>query len=214
MKVYIGPYNSWFQPYKWLNRAVLWWYGFGNGVSADKFNYEKYDELTDWIRDRFGWLNRFEGWVDSFYKRKIKVRVDHYDVWNAEDTLGHIILPTLKLLREKKQGSPLVDDEDVPEQLRSTAAPALNEEQVNTGRTDDNWHLRWQWALDEMIWAMEQVVDGDSDSQFFTHHENIPDPDRFLGYKLDFDKDGHEKWQARKRHGLTLFGKYFEALWD
>jgi len=135
-------------------------------------------------------------------------------VWNAEHTLALIILPTLKLLQKKKQGSPLVDDADVPEQLRSTAATALTAEEINCASTDENWHLRWEWALNEMIWAMEQVADDDADSQFFTHHPEIPDNPNDLGANVDFDKEGYGKWQARKQHGLMLFGKYFEALWD
>lgn len=200
MKVYIGPYYHWFQPYTWAKRWTRWWCGFGAGTHADDFDIEEYEELEDWMRKRFRWLNRLQGWIGSFYKRKVQVCVDYYDIWNAADgTLAPIILPTLKLLREKKQGAPHVDDEDVPEHLRSTAAPALTDAQANMGGTDDNWHFRWQWVLDEMIWAMEQVADDSADDQFF---------------HPVFNRQAYQEWQARKQHGLTLFGKYFEGLWD
>ena len=44
--------------------------------------------------------------------------IDDYDVWNLDCTLALIIVPALKLLKKKKQGAPVVDNEDVPENLR------------------------------------------------------------------------------------------------
>ncbi len=38
-------------------------------------------------------------------------------------TLSHIVVPMLKQLKETKHGAPFVDDEDVPEELKSTSAP-------------------------------------------------------------------------------------------
>jgi hypothetical protein len=51
-----------------------------------------------------------------------------------DHTLSHIVLPMLKQLKKDKHGSPLVDDEDVPEELRSTSAPAKE----NDWDIDDN----------------------------------------------------------------------------
>ena len=41
--------------------------------------------------------------------------IDDYDVWNLDSTLALIIVPALKLLKKKKQGAPVVQNEDVPE---------------------------------------------------------------------------------------------------
>jgi hypothetical protein len=200
MKVYIGPYNHWFRPGTWYKDLILWWNGFGRGVDADTFDVEAYDALTDKIKD--GWiydkLNNIECWVDNRVERKISVKIHSYDVWSMDDTLGLIILPMLKLLKEKKHGYPHVDDEDVPEHLRSTSAPALTEEQIATAWPDDNGIPRWDWVMNEMIWAFEQM-DPDADDGFFAG-----------GY----DHAGHMTWQERKTRGFTLFGKYFQALWD
>ena len=200
MRVYIGPYNHWFRPGKWYKDLVLWWNGFGRGVDADTFDMDAYDKLTAQIKDSviYDKLMDIENWVDNRVARKISVKIDSYDIWSMDDTLGHVILPMLRLLREKKQGYPHVDDEDVPEHLRSTSAPALTEEQINTGWPDDNGIPRWDWVMGEMIWAFEQM-DPDADDGFFAN-----------GY----DHAGHMTWQERKTRGFTLFGKYFQALWD
>ena len=74
------------------------------------------------------------------------------------NTLAHIILPMLKQLKETKQGSHLVDDEDLPVHMRH--GDALGE---------DNWvHYKWEWVLNEMIWSFEQVLDDvDWETQFY-----------------------------------------------
>ena len=96
----------------------------------------------------------------------------------------------------------------------------LTDEQVNTGYTDNNWHARWNWVLGEMIWAFEQIVNDDADSQFFSDSNpaepsdepNIEFSESVRRCKLDVE--GYKAWQERKTRGLTLFGKYFEGLWD
>ena len=115
MRVYIGPYNHWFRPGQWYKDLVLWWNGFGRGVDADTFDMDAYDKLTAQIKDSviYDKLMDIENWVDNRVARKISVKIDSYDIWSMDDTLSHIILPMLKLLREKKQGYPHVEDEDV-----------------------------------------------------------------------------------------------------
>jgi hypothetical protein len=94
----------------------------------------------------------------------------------------------LKQLNKVKHGAPIVDDEDVPEELRSTSAPPKED----IWDTDANHFKRWDWVMNEMIWAFE--------------------------YKLkDTDLDDIDIWEAnavRAKNGFGLFGKYYEALWD
>jgi hypothetical protein len=126
----------------------------------------------------------------------------------------------LKQLKETKHSSAMIDDDDVPDELKSTSAEPLTEEQKATGYTDNNVHKRWDWVLGEMIWAFEQIVDDDAESQF---HSDLnpaePRDDPSIDFEEamrrgKFDVEGYKIWQARKTNGLTLFGKYFEALWD
>ena len=105
-----------------------------------------------------------------------------------DTTLAHIILPMLKQLNKVKHGAPDIDDEDVPEELKSTSAPPKED----IWDTDANHFKRWDWVMNEMIWSFE--------------------------YKLkDTDLDEYDLWSAngvRAKNGFRLFGKYYEALWD
>lgn len=201
MKVYIGPYSHWFQPGQWYKDWVLWYFGFGRNVNYEKIDVAAMDALTERIKDSrlYDKLMSVENWVENRTARKVQIKIHEYDVWSMDNTLGYIVLPMLKLLREKKHGYAMVDDDDVPEDLRSTAASKLTEEQINTGWPDDNGLPRWEWVMDEMIWAFEQINDETADDLFFVG---------------EYDHKGYTKWQERKTRGFALFGKYFEALWD
>lgn len=125
-------------------------------------------------------------------KRKIKVEIDNYDVWSMDYTLSLIIHPMLVKLKEQKTGEPFIDDEDVPENIRScNAHPKENEWDI------DEFHSqRWEWVLQEMIYAH--------------------DPDWEDKYGLvaeSYDRNEYSKNQARRDNGFRLFGKYYQALW-
>jgi hypothetical protein len=142
--------------------------------------------------------------------RKIKVKIDDYDVWSLDNTLAHIIHPALIRLRDVKHGSPTVLDEDVPEHLR-----ADNENDVKV-------HDRWTWVLNEMIWAFgQELIDwedqfhaGEHDLQF----EELPDGNYEMkrGPKDThvFDAEGYRAHNARIQNGFRLFGTYYSGLWD
>ena len=114
-------------------------------------------------------------------ERKLSVRIDPYDVWGLDHTLALIIHPALILLKEKKQGAPNVDDDDVPEGIRSTndLTPKENEYDL-----DAFFFKRWDWVMDEMIWTFDQIKKDDDTSQFFVYEEPRPKPtslhDKFL----------------------------------
>jgi hypothetical protein len=61
--------------------------------------------------------------------------------------------------------APHTDDEDVPEYLRSHMAQPKEHE----WDTDSLHFMRWDWILDEMIWAFEQKVNDNVEDQFFDH---------------------------------------------
>jgi hypothetical protein len=204
MRVHIGPHNHWFKPCSWVKRALAWWYEKNNKNNA----VNAYETAIEVARKWFWWLQRIENWVDARTTRKISVRIDSYDVWNAEHTLALIILPTLEVLRTVGSSSPLIEDADVPEELRAKEKPG-------PGGAWENAEKKWAWVLDEMIWSFQQIVDESSDDKFFTHYDE-PDPqeDSIFPHRIDFDENGYRDWEARKRRGLVLFGKYYEALWD
>ena len=214
MKVYIGPYIN-----RWISKV------------HDRHMEIKYgndwDENKDW-EDR-AW-ERFEDALQALYnatinkyldnkKRKINVRIDHYDVWSMDNTLAHVILPMLKVLKVNKNGACLVDDEDVPEELRSTSAPPKE----NEYDTDDNFFKRWEWVLDEMIWAFEQKMydweeqytTGEYDFRFEkTADGKFSEMVHGPNHTAVTDWEGRNAHQERISNGFRLFGKYYEALWD
>lgn len=153
--------------------------------------------------------------------RKIKVEIHPHDAFNADSTLAYIILPLLVELKRQKHSSPVVDNEDVPENLR------VNDEDKKKynedGTTDEKFHDRWNYVLGEMIWAFEQY-NIDWEDQYWLEHpkfdlkEYPEDKDQeFIPLRWEkegkFDKDGYDAHAKRIANGLRLFGKYYQALW-
>jgi hypothetical protein len=130
--------------------------------------------------------------------RKEEIAIHDYDTWNMDHTLALIALPMLKQLKETKHGVPYMVFEDMPEHLKYNRRQY---DQRAIGDLFNDWDdfdhefqrqiKCWDWMLDEMIWAMEQVVDGDS----VEHIEDI-------------------EYHNRIANGLKLFGKYYRSLWD
>ena len=143
--------------------------------------------------------------------RVVTVLLDPYDTWNMDHTLALIIVPMLKQLKATKHGAPSVDDEYVPEHLRSTSAPPKE----NEWDIDDNHFKRWDYVIDEMIWAMEQIVAHDNEGLFFDHSEVDEEADltdQIAQIKCDLVAlDAHRK---RIANGTKLFGIFFQNLWD
>lgn len=200
LKVKIGKYKNWFGPYQLAELLCFW-----VKKVPDECGIMRH---PDWVHDFGTWLSggedkesllyKFLLWVDSKKKRTIKIHIDKWDTWSMDHTLALIILPMLKQLKETKHGAPLVDDEDVPKHLRSTTAPAKE----NKWDVDDNHFKRWDWVIDEMIFAFEHKADvhGDWENKFFVNDK--------------YDKEGHEKIAKRIDNGFKLFGKYYQGLWD
>jgi len=148
---------------------------------------------------------------DDGSPRQEDVFLDKWDSWSADHTIALIAAPLLQQLKLTKQGSGGVDDEDVPEELRSTSAsPKENEWDI-----DDNFHKRWDWVLDEMIWAMTEHAEGTGDDKFFDHSEVNEEVDLSEQIaQIKCDREGLEAYEARKQRGFELFGKYFQNLWS
>ena len=199
MKVYIGPYKDWIGPYQIADKVFFWLEQWPSDELENRWDYKLRHRFGTWLSDT--WVPDFCEWISENRKQKIKVHIDRWDTWSMDHTLSHIILPMLKQLHETKHGSPWVDDEDVPEELRSTSAPPLTQEQKDFADVDANHHKRWDWVLEEMIWAFEQKSDEDSDAVYF---------------KMDggFNSEEYEKYTSRMRNAFKLFGKYYENLWD
>jgi hypothetical protein len=213
MKVWISRYrNHWLSPYVILTKICFWEkdedriYNLAEEVNNP---YVRWVNFLDPVCQAIHWF------LDRIHPRWTYVRIDPWDTWSMDHTLADIVLPMLRQLKATKHGAPHTEDADVPEYLRSHMA----QPKENEWDTDSLWFMRWDWILAEMIWAFEQKVTDDADSQFFDHSEcgdeTLPwNQDGQYVSKIKYDREGHAAWQARKDNGFRLFGKYYEALWD
>ena len=223
MKVYISSYrNHWLSPYHILEFVCFWEKNndvFYNLEDKPNAPYEKWVNFLDPICKAIAKV------MDVIHPKVDYVKIDYWDTWSMDHTLGQIALPMLKQLKDKKHGSPCVDDEDVPEELKSTSAPAKE----NEWDVDDNHFKRWDWVMDEMIFAFEHHINKEWEEAYrsgeFDHksvacewYENGK-PKMFRleegpkhTYKADYE--GMRIVEERIKNGFRLFGKYYQGLWD
>lgn len=216
MKVKIGPYKNWIGPYQIADMVFFWCKKHPNDELMERWDYKLQDKFGDWLATNKdgddSQLTKFCHWLESKRKRKIKIKIDSYDTWSMDHTLAYIIAPMLKQLHATKHGAPFVDDEDVPEELRSTSAPPKE----NEWDTDENHFKRWDWIMEEMIWAFEVHNDDSAEDKFYDHSE-VNRNERNLSdwiEKIKVDREGLETFHKRKQNAFRLFGKYYQNLWD
>jgi hypothetical protein len=204
MKVNIGPYATWFGPYQIAEKILFW-------KDKRKINEDNPTEPhpdSDAIHnfgarlDSIPGLTRFCEWVYSKKKRKIKVHIDGYDTWSAYHTIALVVHPMMVSLKDNKVSASFTDDEDVPEAIRSTsAAPKENE-----WDTDEHFFTRWDYVLDEIIFALGEYAKNNWEDQFPTRDWDVPVSQE--------EKDRKATHHNRMKNGLRLFGKYYESLWS
>ena len=202
MKVYLSKYRyHWISPYTVLEKVFFW----------RKIDYD--EPIIDKWSDRLTPICQGIQKVFDFIHPKINyVKIDRWDTWSMDYTLSFIVVPMLRQLKETKHGAPFTDDEDSPEELKSTSAPPKE----NDYDTDENHFKRWDWILNEMIWAFEQNLDDKSEEKFFDHAE-WDEKEKDFGknlHKIKIDQVGLKAHQDRKANGFRLFGKYYSGLWD
>lgn len=176
MYVKLGPYKNWIGPYQisYLLHYI--------GVSEDRC-----DKIGEYLCTT--WLNKFLNWIDEHRKRNIKIKIHNYDIWNLDYTLALIILPSLKLLKEQKQGIPSLSSENellLPLELRSK--PEDYDE--NNNKKYEACEKQWNWIIDEMIFSFDNIVNEDG------------------------SREEEKKNEERVANGLKLFGIMYRSLWD
>lgn len=210
MKIYLSkPRNHWLSPYK-----IIEFFYLGNVEDLD------YD--APWVQRLVKILNpisvAWQWFLDRIHPEIKVIKIDRWDTWSMDCTLTPIILPMLKQLKASKHGSPNVDDADVPEHLQYAKKPR----RIRAGTApqdihqidgdDDLIHRRWDWVMDAMIWSFEELNKDDWEEKFFSYTEE--DDEVLGGKKLNWDREAWAAHNERIQLGLTLFGKYFRALWD
>ena len=222
MKVYIGPYKNWFGPHHLAEKLCFWakknvvdeygmrdypeyvfkfgeWLAYGKWRGIDDIPNDAKNLFVN--KDQPTWLYLFLERIESKRKRKIKIHIDKWDTWSMDHTLAQIVLPMLKQLKKTKHGSAQVDMDDVPPEMRMTSTEDwddqlvfdfYNDPELSKQNIQCDIHDRWNWVMDEMIFAFEFIVDEDN------------------RYSHKFDQEV----ENRVANGLKLFGKYYQGLWD
>jgi len=238
MKEKIGTYTSWIGPYQLAEKLCFWvkevedehgikskpdWvHQFGEWLAHGSVEPEpKVGDVRNWDCERHHTLlSRLLNWIHSKKKQKIQVHIDKWDTWSMDHTLSYIVLPMLKQLKETKHGAPLVELTDVPVELRGKK---LTKKQRQSGEIDDKHFERWDWVLDEMIFAFESKVNDDWEEQFQSGQHDIQWETLEGGVSqmvdgpnntFEVDREGMAAYQARINNGFCLFGKYYNNLWD
>ena len=200
MKIKIGKYRNWFGPYQISD--LLKYVGFSE---------DSCEKVGDWLSKT--WINAFLTWIDSKKHRTIKIRVDDFDVWNADYTLALINHAVLKKFRESgRYGVPHLDD---------------TEPDSNEYENDEYYEKRedeWNEILDKMIWSFDAIINSDEYEDTFW----IVKPD-YEGCKTakdiynrvfhgetraKYDIEAYIKHEEKIQEGLNLYAKYFKNLLD
>jgi len=169
LKVNIGPFRRYWNLYGLL---------FHFNVSM-----ERADKIYNWIEKHANWILTLIEGLNNLRPRKVKIKIHAYDAWNADSTLAMIIHPVLVELKKAKKSASIVDLEDVPEELH----PPKDEKLDDPWDLDSKFFDRWDYVLDEMIWAFKAHVDCE-----------------------DLSDEGI----LRQNRAFKLFGKYFNNLWS
>ena len=172
---------------------------------------ESIEDAVQSVYNVFNWI-----WYDR-RTQKVKVRIDRWDTWSMDHTLANIVLPMLVQLKRTKHGAPSVDNADVPRELRMSKKDMT--QFAKDGSTDDKFFKRWDWILDEMIWAFNQKCRDNWEDDYYEYsdwdQEESKDPNSLFGLKLVWeDREGQKAHRERMTNGFKLFGKYYENLWD
>ena len=246
MKINIGPYRSWFGPYQLAETLCFWvkdvkdednmkskpyWvHKFGELLAFGEIKPEtKVGESSSWGHSgKETVISKFLNWVHSKKERKIEVHIDKYDTWSMDHTLANIVLPMLKQLKSTKHGYAMVEAEDVPKALQVHVASDWSDqgELFDYSIIEDGpsvGELRWDYVLDEMIFAFEHKLDdsweeafrsGEQDIQWKKCEDGMSQMVDGPNYTYKCDYEGMRKVEERIQNGFRLFGKYYQNLWD
>lgn len=189
---------------------------FDEMFNSDEPVYNKYvDFLLDLIPFKWGWKAKYwpseiRWWAKCKYQ-KIRYGVSDDDVHSLGYSTALFLLPRLKYFKKKgKTGIPCYFLPDDFHLLEGEAFEAAEQKGIK----------EMQYALDEMIFAFEYIVDADKFC-------NIPEILSVKVKRLDLnsERSAEEKqaWKdymekanklnERKENGLMLFAKYYDILW-
>tara|TARA_A200000159_G_scaffold164301_1_gene193379 strand:+ start:3600 stop:4049 length:450 start_codon:yes stop_codon:yes gene_type:complete len=135
-----------------------------------------------------------------FYKmginkeQKVSVKIDKWDTYNMDVTLAHIVYPMLVQLKETKHTHPSDLTEEKWDSILDDMIFSFKSKLYN-----------WEEEFTSGVWDMELKDKIEPGKMEMTEGPNHT-------YKID--EKGRKKYQTRVAKGFTLFGKYYNNLWD
>lgn len=132
--------------------------------------------------------------------RTIDVKIHDYDLSFADETMSYVILPMLYRIRDRIQRTPYIESKDVPKNLRATKKQ--QDQYYTDGTLDSKVQARWDWVIEEMIYAFESLQDDELVFHYFSPND-----------EESWDTEKYDQHHARMKNGLELFGKYYTELW-
>lgn len=212
MKVNIGRPPRHYNAAEWIERAWIESICKRDRFSLNDKDFTYFDHGVISIADAIQFvlnhtINKFNIWRGQ----KIRVHIDDWDIWSVDMTLAHIALPLVEKLRDEMMGFAMVKNKDVPEHLRATQEEI--DQSMIDGTLDDRAEARWQYILNEIIFALEHVVDDSWEDKYYEYTGETID-NTLLPEIINVDRDGWKTTHERIENGLQLFGKYYRAMWD
>ena len=126
-------------------------------------------------------------------RRKQRVKIHGYDVWNLDHTLALIIVPALKRIQSAKHGIPgCMIDHSYHEKFTYGTKEFIAAEK----KAEADGQRKWHEYISAMIWSFSEVLNED---------KNEPD--------ISKNREAWNAYQSRKENGFKLFGEYYQCLW-
>lgn len=126
------------------------------------------------------------------FAEKVQIKINNRDAFDLYFTMGYLLLPMFERFKRIKRYIIVVDDDDVPSELKSSADMSIGEHLL-----DANYLARNDWLLSEIIWALKKV-------QSQRQLKNIEFP----------SQEDFEKQHKRIVNAFRLMGKYWLQFWE
>lgn len=143
----------------------------------------------------------------------IKQGFPESDTWSLDYTIAKFTLPRLKRLRvlvEKHGGVPAAFSESGFGQDPSL----MSDEEYDIAHAKDL--KKWLEVIDKMIVAFELILNDDDLMHDFPEQDLFDKDGNYVPLPKEWSKKYMKRVKLREKkikEGLTLFGKYFQALW-
>jgi hypothetical protein len=241
MKVYIGPYRNSFGSYQ-IAKTILFWKD--EDTDKDYESVEKlYTKLEKigvgkvcvWINKKFDRkikvkIHNYDTWgMDHTLAHIILPMLKQLKATkHGSPFVDEKDIPAN--LRLTKREQKVFDEGHWNKKLKAT------EEEIEAA--SKKFHAQFDWIMDQMIWSFEQELDEEKE---YPHYYDPYLPDEPLEEEPKshiirddgtveeteslfspewrrkmgkFNKEKHDAYHKRKQLGFTLFGKYYQNLWD